>query len=388
MTIRPATRTEEELRALQGVKWSRYPADVLPAWVADMDLAPPSFAAEAVAELARTGDFGYTMVASEQLPDHFCRWQQRHHQWSPDADRVVVFNDVLHAIAVTVHLMTDPGDGIVLLTPIYPPFLKALDGSARRLVDVALDPHDWALDPDRLTDAIDERTSAILICNPHNPTGRVLSDHERRAIAQVVVDHDLLLISDEVWGDLVHPGARHQPMATMEGSLGAEVAARTVTITSASKSFNLAGLRCAVAHVGSATLARRLEALPPHTLGAVGSPGAMAAIACWSRGDRWLEATRTFLTERRDQLVKRLAEDLPEVGYQPPEATYLAWLDFSGLDLGDEPQRWLLDQARVALSPGGDFGPGGQGFARLNTATSPEILDRIVDRLAEALARR
>ena len=381
-------RSETESRALRGIKWTRDPADVLPAWVADMDLVPPEPARDAVAELARTGDFGYSRHHTEPLPELFCAWQEQAHGWAPDPGRVVVFNDVLHAIALSIHLMTAPGDGIVLLTPIYPPFLKALDGGFRRLVDVPLDPDGWRLDPERLAAAVDERTSAVLLCSPHNPTGRVFDRSEREAIARVVVEHDLLLISDEVWGDLVHPGASHGPMADLDGDLGRELAARTITISAASKTFNLAGLRCAVAHVGSRPLARRLEALPPHSLGAVGSPGAAATGACWRGGHDWLASARTFLTERRDQLAKRLADDLPEVGYQVPDATYLGWLDVSAHDLGPEPQEWFLEHARVALSPGSDFGPRGRGFVRLNTATSPELLDRIVDRMADALSDR
>ncbi|MEM9561923.1 MAG: aminotransferase class I/II-fold pyridoxal phosphate-dependent enzyme [Actinomycetota bacterium] len=385
-------RSEAESRSLRGIKWSRDPADVLPAWVADMDLVPPAFARQAVADLTEIGDFGYSRHHTEPLPELFADWQARYHGWSPDPDEIVVFNDVLHAIAQSINLATDPGDGIVLLTPIYPPFLKAVDGGFRRLVDVPLDPDGWRLDPERLAGAIDDRTSAILLCSPHNPTGRVFDVEERAAIARVVVEHDLLLISDEVWGDLVHPEARHRPMADLtgelDGDLGAQLAARTITISAASKTFNLAGLRCAVAHVGSRRLARRLAALPPHALGAVGSPGAAATGACWAGGHEWLSSARSFLTDRRDQLAKRLDDDLPAAGYQLAEATYLAWIDLGAYDVGPEPQEWLLERAKVALSPGGDFGPGGSGFVRLNTATSPELLDRILDRIAAALAGR
>jgi len=384
MTTHDGLRTEAELRALTGIKWSRYPDDVLPAWVADMDLVPPDCARAAVAGLAEAGDFGYTRHATEQLPGLFRDWQSRYHSWAPDLDEITIFNDVLHAIAMSIHLHTDPGDGIALLTPIYPPFLKALDGARRRFVDVPLDPDGWRLDPDRLAASLDDGTRAVLLCSPHNPTGRVFDAAEREAIGRVVVERDLLLISDEVWGDLTHPGNRHGPMALV----GDDVAARTITISSASKAFNLAGLRCAVAHVGSPTLRARLEALPPHSIGAVGSPGAEAAVACWTEGHDWLAATRSFLTDRRDQLAKRVAEDLPGVGFQVPEATYLAWLDFSALELGDEPQEWLYDNARVALSPGTDFGPSGRGFVRMNTATSPDLLDHLIDRIVDALAAR
>lgn len=388
MTGIDGVRTESESRALNGIKWKRYPDDVLPAWVADMDLAPPPFARAAVARLAELGDFGYTRHSTERLPELFRDWQVRYHGWEPELEEITIFNDVLHAIAVAIHLQTEPGDGIALLTPIYPPFLKALDGAKRRFVAAPLEPDGWRLDPDRLAASIDDGTRALLLCSPHNPTGRVFDATEREAIARVVVERDLLLISDEVWGDLTHPGNRHGPMPAVGGQLGEEVAARTITISSVSKAFNLAGLRCAVAHVGSPTLRQQLDALPPHTLGAVGSPGGEAATACWTEGHDWLAATRSFLTDRRDQLAKRLAEDLPEVTWNIPEATYLAWLDFSALELGHEPQEWLLEHAKVALSPGTDFGPGGQGFVRLNTATSVELLDRMVDRIVEAVARR
>jgi cystathionine beta-lyase len=204
---------------------------------------------------------------------------------------------------------------------------------------------------------------------------------ELRALAEVAIERDLLILSDEVWADLRHPGGPHIPMAT----LGDEVHARTITISSASKAFNIAGLRCAVAELGHRALAARLDALPARLLGAIGTPGADAAIAAWTAGAPWLAAARRHLTERRDQLARRLATELPSVGFHVPEATYLAWLDFRPLGLGDDPAARLLDLGRVALSPGPDFGPGGAGFARLNFATSEAILDEIVQRIVGAI---
>jgi len=291
------------------------------------------------------------------------------------------FCDVLHAIDVVLWLHTEPGDGIVLLTPIYPPFLKAIDGGGHRLIDVPLDPDGWRLDPDRLRAAIDDRTRVILTCNPHNPTGRVFDDAELEAIAEIAVEHDLLVISDEVWADIVYPGATHRPLAT----IGDEIAARTVTVSSASKAFNLAGLRCAVAHMGHPGVAAALDAVPAHLFGAVSTPGAEAAIAAWTSGAGWLDSLREHLLARRDQLARRLAADLPEVGFQLPEATYLGWLDFRPFDLGDDPSERLRNEAGVAVSPGSDFGVHGYGFGRLNYATSAVILDEIIDRLVAAL---
>lgn len=379
-------RTETELRRLTGRKWTDHPPDVLPAWVADMDLLPPPFVADAVGLLTERGDFGYHQVAADRLPGRFVDWQRSHHGWDPDPDRVVLFNDVLHGIVQSIWFHTEPGDGIVLLTPIYPPFIQAVEESGRRIVDVPLAVDGWRLDTDRLADAVatgDAR--AILLCNPHNPTGRVFDDQELAAIGRVVVEHDLLLLSDEVWADLVHPGPTHRPSAT----IGPDVAARTVTFSSPSKAFNLAGLRCAVAHVGHDGLADRFAGLPTHFLGAVSTPGAEAARRCWSEeGATWLSAVRALLTDRRDQLTDRLAVDLPEVRYQPPEATYLAWLDCAGLGLPTDPATWILEYAKVALVSGPNFGVGGRDYARINVATSPQVLDAVIDRIVAAVRDR
>jgi cystathionine beta-lyase len=377
-----APRSEAELRSLTGIKWTKHPADVMPAWVADMDLAPPQFAVDAVKDLADRGDFGYNLTAVNQLPELFQSWQDRHHGWRPELEEIRAFDDVLQVIAQSIWMHTEPGDGIVLLTPIYPPFIKAVEGAGRTVVDVPLDTDGWRLNHATLAAAIDENTSAILLCSPHNPTGRVFDAEERQAIADVVVANDLLLISDEVWADLTHPGTAHAPMATVND----EVAARTVTISSASKAFNLAGLRCAMAHIGHPALRAEFDRLPPHFLGAVSSPGAEACLQCWTVGEPWLAETKSFLTERRDHLARRVKEELPEVPFLLPEATYLAWLDFSVFDLPDEPREWLFGHAKVALSPGPDFGHRGNGFVRINFATSETLLDELLDRIVGAIS--
>lgn len=377
--------SEDELRCLSGIKWQRDGAEALPAWVADMDIRSPACIRDAVTELVAAADLGYNRAVTEAVPPAFVGWQERHHGWTPDEERVRLFCDVLHAIDTALWLHTEPGDGIVLLTPVYPPFLKAVAEGGRRLVDVPLDPDGWRLDAERLAAAVDASTKAILLCNPHNPTGRVFDADELGAIAAVAERHDLLIISDEVWADLLHPGARHIPLAT----LGPEVEARTLTIGSASKAFNTAGLRCAVAHLGHAGLRRAFEGLPKHYLGAVSSPGAVAAVAAWERGEPWLELLRAHLGDRRRQLADRLAAEAPEIGWRQPEATYLAWLDLRATPVGRrgdiEPADAIRAETGLVLSPGPDFGVHGHGFARLNFATSAEILDRIIDRLVVAV---
>jgi cystathionine beta-lyase len=288
----------------------------------------------------------------------------------------------MQVVTIAVWLQTKPGDGIVVFTPVYPPFLGTVEKTGRRIVECPLDADNgWALDPERLSAAIDPTTTAILLCNPHNPTGRAFTRDELAAIAEVAERHDLLVISDEIWADLRHGDVAHIPMAL----LGDEVAARTLTINAASKSFNLAGLRCAIAHIGHPGLAEAIAAVPAHVFGAVGSPGAEASLAAWTKGAPWLAETRIHLTAQRDHLAARLAAELPEVGFSLPEATYLAWLDLRALELDDDPAKQLLETARVALSSGLDFGPRGKGFARLNFATTRQILDEILDRIVEAV---
>jgi cystathionine beta-lyase len=381
----PLSAELHRLRSLTSIKWTMHGHEVLPAWVADMDLSPAPVIVDAVKRLAARGDFGYNFDAACRLHGAYAGWQERRHGWRPDTERLRTFCDVMQAVQTALWIATGPGDGVVIFTPVYPPFLSSVTSTGRRIVDCPLDPETgWRLDPDKLASVVDERTRVVLLCSPHNPTGRVFTDDELAAVADVAERHDLLVISDEIWGDLAHPGVSFRPFA----SLGPAAAARTVTVGAASKAFNIAGLRCAVAHIGDDRIADGLATLPDHLLGAVGSPGAEATLAAWTEGELWLEATRAHLTAQRDHLASRLSAELPEVGFALPEATYLAWLDFRGLSLGDDPARWLLEHARVALSAGPDFGPHGAGFARLNFATTREILDEIVDRIAAAVGSR
>jgi cysteine-S-conjugate beta-lyase len=376
------TVDEARCRARVGIKWSRYGPDVVPAWVADMDFDPPAVVLDAIRGHCDRGDLGYGPFAAD-LVEHYATWQERTHGWRPDGERIRAFTSALHALEVALWNTTDRGDGVVVFTPIYYPFLDAIADSGRRRVDVPLDSHGWRISRDRLADAIDDTTRVILFCNPHNPTGRVFDDDEVTAVAEVAERHDLLVISDEVWGELVHPGAVHRPLAISDERFRG----RLVTLGSASKTFNLAGLRTAVAHIDHAPLLGALAAMPGHLDGSPGSLGIVGTIAAWTECDEWLDAARRTLTERRDQLVGRLAADAPSIGFDSPEATYLGWLDFRGTRLGPDPARVLLERFGVALSSGPKFGPNGAGFARINFATSEQLLDTIVDRIADAAAQ-
>jgi cystathionine beta-lyase len=374
------TADEARCRSRVGIKWTKYGPGVVPAWVADMDFDPPTPVLEALRGHADRGDLGYGPFAGD-LAEHYSNWQDRHHGWRPDTERIRPFTSALHALEVALWSMTEPGDGVVVFTPIYYPFLDAIADSGRRRVDVPLDSDGWRIDPDRLSAAIDDTTRLILFCNPHNPTGRVFDAYEVAAVADVAERHDLLVITDEIWGDLVHPGAVHRPLAACD----ARFHGRLITLGSASKTFNLAGLRTAVAHVDHDPLLRSLDAMPGHLQGSPSSLGVVGTVTAWTECDDWLAAVRRTIVARRDQLVRRLASDAPSVGLDAPEATYLAWLDFRETGLGDDPAATLLDQFGVALSSGPAFGPNGAGYARINVATSERILDRVIDRIVEAV---
>ena len=377
--------SEAHARSRVGVKWTRHGADVIPSFVADMDFDPPPPVLEVLRGHLDRGDLGYGPSAAELAPA-FASWQERRHGWRLDVEAVRPFTSVLHALEVALWHTTVPGDGVVVFTPIYFPFLGAIDSIGRRRVECPLVRPGWRIDPDRLAAAIDDTTRVVLACNPHNPTGRVFDDSELAAIADVADRHDLLVISDEIWADLLHPGSVHHPLATVDERF----AGRLVTLGSASKSFNLAGLRTAVAHIDHAPLRTALEAMATHQHGAPSTLGIAATISAWADCDEWLDDARRTITARRDHLARRLTRDLPEIGFDPPEATYLAWLDFSGVAggaLGDDPAEFLLEQARVAPSSGPQFGPGGAGFARFNVATSEEILDETIDRVVGAIDR-
>ena len=374
------TVDEARCRSRVGVKWSKHGPDVAAAWVADMDFDPPPAVLDALRGHLDRGDLGYGPFAGD-LVEHYADWQERRHQWRPDVGGLRAFTSALHALEVAVWNTTNRGDGIVVFTPIYYPFLDAIADSGRRRVDVPLDPDGWRISPERLESAIDDTTRVILFCNPHNPTGRVFDDEEVAAVADVAERHDLLVITDEIWGELVHPGAVHRPLAISDERFEG----RLVTLGSASKTFNLAGLRTAVAHIDHAPLIEALATMPGHLNGSPSSLGIVGTVTAWTECDEWLATVQRTITARRGQLARRLAEDVPSVVFDPPQATYLCWLDFRGTGLGDDPAEALLEQFGLALSSGPKFGPNSSGFARLNVATSEQILDEVVDRIADAV---
>jgi cystathionine beta-lyase len=326
------------------------------------------------------------MEDQEQLCRSAARWIAERHGWETDPTTYIALGDVVQGINIAVHTFTDPGDGVIVQGPIYPPFLNTIDTQVRRLVDNRLiDPTGAAeLNLDELRQqAADPRTRLMLLCNPHNPSGRVLRRDELEAIAEIALANDLVVLSDEIWMDVIFPGHKHIPFA----SLGPEIAARTVTMTSATKTFNLGGMRCAVAIFGSPELQQRFDSLPPRVRSAPNSLGIRATIAAWNEGGPWFDSVLRQLDTNRQMVDAFVHERMPGVRHRTPEGTFLAWLDFADLHLGQKASEFLLEHARVGLNDGDMFG-GGDSCARLNFATTPAILGEILERMAAALPVR
>jgi cystathionine beta-lyase len=381
----------DQLRRRPGAKWGVAAPGMLAAWVADMDFPVPPPVREALRRRI-DADLGYPLWDSVPeaipLPEAFAERMAQRYGFTPDPAYVRAFTDVHQALQVVLHLATRPGDPVALHVPAYPPFLETLASMNRPLVPIPMldtgpgPGKGWRFDADRLADDVARHgCRTLLLVNPQNPTGRAFRRDELLAIADVVRARDLLVVSDEIHADLVYPPGVHIPFA----SLDPEIAAHTVTVTSATKAFNLAGIRCAVAHIGPEHLQETLAAQPDVLFGEVGVLGVEATLAAWRESDDWLAGVRAVLDRNRRRLVEALP---PGIVCRLPEATYLAWLDCTALELGPDPAEFFRKEAGVLLAGGPPFGPGGAGFARLNFATSGPVLEEILTRMNDAAGGR
>ncbi|WP_310714213.1 MalY/PatB family protein [Streptomyces lydicus] len=373
-----------------GEKWASAGDGMLSSWVADMDFPTAPAIREALMRRA-DGDLGYPTWFDESrggpLGEVFAERTLRRYGHRPDPTHTRLFTDINQAMLATLQVATEPGDAVLLHTPACPPFVEVIEKIGRRPLTVPVEEADggWEFDPARMARAAADGTSGrcrvLFLVNPHNPTGRVFRRDELESLAELVLRNDLLVISDEVHADLTHAPHRHIPFA----SLGAEIAARTVTLTSGSKAFNLAGIRCAVAHIGPPAVREAVDARRGLLFGQVGVLAVEALKAAWTAGDDWLDEVMAVLARNR----RRLAERLPRgIRCRTPEATFLAWLDCRQVGLDADPMPFFRDEAKVLLFSGPAFGASGEGFVRLNFGTSPQILEETLDRMDKALRRR
>ena len=369
-----------DLRRRRSAKWATYPEDVLPAWVAEMDfpLAPP--VAAALSAAVADGDTGYAAPAALGLGEAFSAFAAARLGWEVDPAAVSPAPDVVAAIAALLATLAEPGDAVVINTPVYHPFFSVIEELGLRLAEAPL--REGELDVEAIERRFSEGAVALILCSPHNPTGGVPSREQLAAVAAGAARHGAWVLADEIHAPLTLPGAEHVPFL----GVGEEAAARGVALCSASKAFNVAGLGCAqivTASPEAAELVGRLPAGATHC----GHLGAIAAVAAYREGGAWLDAVIAVLDHNRELLAELLRSRLPEVGYRPPRAGYLAWLDLRALGLGDDPAADLLLRGGLALSSGPSFGSQGAGFARLNFGTSPALLEEAVERLARGAGR-
>jgi cystathionine beta-lyase len=377
----------DRLRRRRGNKWGRYPPDVLPAWVADMDFPAARPILELLRDMVDLSDLGYPKKPPlETLYAALATRMEERHGWAVDPDRIEVIADVVQGIYIALLTLGEAGQGTWLQTPAYPPLLAAAAETDRPAVHDPLMPtaDGYALDPERMERNLPANARFLLLCNPHNPTGRVFTRAELERLAEIALRRDLIILADEIHADLVYPPQRHLPMA----GLAPEVAERTITFTSATKAFNIAGLRCAFAVFGSETLQRRFNTSPRGLRGGLNAFGAEATRVAWTRCDGWLASVTAYLDDSRHWLAETVAGKLPGIVCRIPESTYFAWIDCRELELNEEPYEFFLREAKVALMPGPEFGPEGAGWTRINFATSREILGQVVARMAQALAAR
>lgn len=368
----------DELRLRRSQKWLRYGPDVLPAFVAEMDVPIAEPIRRAVVEAVERGDLGYTEPAG--LPAAFSAYVGREHGWQVDPADVHVMPDVMVGIVEVLRAMGEPGAGVVVNPPVYHPFFDDVPEAGRRLVEVPLarDGGDWTLDLDGLAAAFRAGATAYLLCSPHNPLGRVWTRDELTAVVELADRYGVLLLADEIHAPLVLPGADHTPLATLAGD-------RCVTFSSPSKAWNLAGLKCAVAVTGGDRGRRLLDRVPPSALIRAGILGVLAAQTAYTAGGPWREALLAHLDRNRRLFGELLAERGLDLGYRMPQASFLAWLDFRAYGMGDDPAAVVLERGGLALEPGLVFGRQGAGHARLNLGTTRTLLTEYADRMATAL---
>lgn len=375
----------DALSARSGAKWARAVADdLLPAWVADMDFPVAPVVAAALHDRIARGDLGYPdWFRGTPLREAFSERMSARYGWEPDPGAVREQTDLIQALQLVLHLSTTRGDAVAIQTPNYPPFLASIRRMGLQQIDFPFvdTGEGWVPDFDAFELAVARRRPRVLVLvNPHNPTGRVHTREELERIADLAERFDMLVVSDEIHAELIYEPHRHIPFA----SLGAATAARTVTITSASKAFNLAGLRCAVVHYGSSRMLERRDAEPFDLYGSVSVPGVIATLAAWKEGDEWQRDLLRVLDRNRRRVDEVLRDRVPAARHHCPQGTYLTWVNAGPLGI-DDPVTVVREHGRVLVDGGLRFGNGYRNYLRINYATSASVLERILDGVTGSL---
>ncbi|HEV8141901.1 MAG TPA: PatB family C-S lyase [Methylomirabilota bacterium] len=374
-------------RGTDSNKWNKYGPDVLPLWVADMDFASPPAVVEALWARVEHGIFGYLREGAPELVEVFTERCRKRYGWDVPRDAIMLAPGVNPANNVAARAACEPGDGFVILTPAYPPLLR-VPGNVGLEAQLPVLAHradgGYEIDFDAFERAITPKTRAFLLCNPHNPVGRVYTRAELSRLAEICLRHRLTIVADEIHCDLLYTGHEHVPMA----SLGPEVAMHTITMMAPSKTFNQAGLKASVAVVTDPVLRERFQnARKDMVQPTANVMGYTAMVAAYRDGGPWHEALLRYLEANRDYLADYVSRHLSGVMMAKPEGTYLAWLDCRPAGIAD-PFTFFLEKARVAFNDGKLFGAPGDGFVRLNFGTPRVLLTEGLERMRRALVAR
>ncbi|MGU3411820.1 MalY/PatB family protein [Microbacterium sp. M1A1_1b] len=380
------TRTSE--------KYTAYPPDVLPMFVAEMDSMLAEPVREALAAAVSAGDTGY-VGHGRALPEAFADFAGDRWGWQVDPDLVRTTTDVSVAAVETLRRVIEPGDQVVIMPPVYPPFWDYVTEAGGSVTEVPLlppegpaDPFDttagWQIDLDGIGRAFAEGARTVLLCNPHNPLGLVHDHDTLAALARLAAEWDAVVIADEIHAPLTHADATFTPFLDS----CPEAAAVGFALTSASKAWNLAGTKCALM-VGASDRARAwFDGMPAEVVERTGILGYTASVAAFSEGGPWLASLLAELAANRRILAEELGDALPGAEHRQPQASYLSWIDLRALPWGEDPAAVLVEQAKVALASGPAFGRQGRGFARLNFGCSEETLREGLSRLRDASTAR
>ncbi len=371
-------------RSTESIKWHYYGEEALPLWVADMDFVSPEPVVRALRERAEHGVYGYPQEPKE-LRAVIVDWAARRYGWQVQPDWLVFTPGVVVGFNLACHAVTAPGDGVLIQTPVYPPFFQVPKNVKLELDQTELRREadgSYTIDFDAFESAITDRTGVFLLCSPHNPVGRVWRRDELERMADICLRHNLVICSDEIHCDLTFGGYRHIPTA----SLAPEIAERTITLIAASKTFNIAGLGCALAIIPNPELRKQYTAAHAGLVPHVDLMGYTATLAAYGDGQEWLDELLPYLEGNRDVLLNYVETQLPGLFMGKPEGTYLAWLDCREAGIPGKPCEFFLQNARVALNDGEAFGRGGEGFVRLNFGCPRSTLVEALDKMKAALS--
>lgn len=376
-------------RPTDSIKWNEYDEDVLPLWVADMDFPVAEPVLRSLRARVEHGIFGYPDVHPKpgtvsELQEVLVERMQQRYNWRLAPEDIMLLPGVIVGLNLACQAVGSQGEGVLIQTPVYPPFFRTACNAGMLLQESQLarqaDGH-YEVDWESFEAAFTSQTRVFILCNPHNPVGRVFRQEELEHIAEICLRKGVIVCSDEIHCDLVFKGHKHIPIASLDG----EIARSTVTLMSPTKTFNLAGLQCSFAIVQNKELRQKLVDAMHGLVMWVNLMGRNAALVAYRSGQEWLSQVLGYLEANRDYLFAYLQSELPELGMVKPEGTYLAWLDCREAGIQGNPYEFFLQHARLGFNDGCTFGAGGEGFVRMNFACSRQVLAQALERMKAAL---